>query len=57
MTEFSSSTTAKTDYNGRLNTDAILSLKPDTDLAAGYCNSFIFPDGVTKGHLPSCGEW
>ena len=47
---------AMVDYDGACNTAKILQLKPSTGYAAGYCNSFTFPDGKTKGYLPSLGQ-
>lgn len=44
------------DYNGARNTANILKVQPSTEYAAGYCSSFVFPDGKTKGHLPSAGQ-
>ena len=49
-------TTAEADYNGASNTEQILTLQPSTRYAAGWCNSYAFPDGVTKGYLPALGE-
>ena len=54
--------TALNDFNGVKNTDDIIRLNQSenqytTDKAAVYCKSYTFPDGVTKGYLPSCGEW
>ena len=49
-------TTAKADYNGAYNTQQIITLQPSTAYAAGACNAYTFPDGVTKGYLPACGE-
>ena len=53
----SSAIAAKTDYNGAGNTTKILKAQPNTNYAAGYCDSFVFPDGKTKGYLPSLGQW
>ena len=56
MTAISDETAAKADYNGSGNTANIIKMRPSTDYAAGYCNSFTFPDGKTKGFLPSLGQ-
>ena len=56
MTAISDIPAAKSDYDGAGNTAKILQVQPSTDYAAGYCNSFIFPDGKTKGFLPSLGQ-
>lgn len=47
---------AKADYDGAGNTANIMKLQPSTDYAVGYCNAFTFPDGRTKGFLPSLGQ-
>ena len=44
---------AKLDMKSVENTDNIMKLENRTGYAAGYCNSFPFPDGKTKGLLPS----
>lgn len=46
---------AKLDMKSVENTDNIMKLENRTGYAAGYCNSFIFPDGKTKGLLPALG--
>lgn len=56
MTGISDATAAKADYNGSGNTANIIKMQPSTDYAAGYCNAFTFPDGKTKGFLPSLGQ-
>ena len=56
MDATSSATEAKADYNGAGNTANILKMMLSTDCAAGYCNAFTFPDGSTKGFLPSLGQ-
>ena len=43
-------------YDGAGNTEKMLKAQPSTDYAAGYCNAFTFPDGKTKGYLPSLGQ-
>ena len=45
---------AKTDYNGKANTEAILSI--DKSEAAYTCANFVFPNGK-KGYLAAAGEW
>ena len=51
------STVAKTDYNGVTNTQNIVTkCQSATTYAAGWCNAYTFPDGVTKGYLPAAGE-
>ena len=47
---------AVSDYDGAGNTANILKLIPSTSYAAGYCNSFTYPNGKTKGYLPSLGQ-
>ena len=56
MTAISDQTAAKADYNGSGNTANIMRFQSSTSYAAGYCNSFTFPDGKTKGFLPSLGQ-
>ena len=49
--------TAKEDYNGKQNTDAIVAqLGSSETYAARYCREYTFPHGV-KGYLPALGEW
>ncbi|SEF86017.1 hypothetical protein [Parabacteroides chinchillae] len=49
--------TAKTDYNGKSNTEHIISqLGAGNAPAAGYCFNYIFPNGQ-RGYLPAVGEW
>ena len=57
MTAISDASSAKVDYNGRTNTTNIMKMQASTSYAAGACNAFTFPDGKTKGYLPSLGEW
>lgn len=57
MTAISDETKAKADYKGAENTANIMKLQSSTSYAAGWCNAFTFPDGKTKGHLPSLGEF
>ena len=47
---------ALSDYNGARNTADILLSVPSANYAAGWCDAFIFPDGKTKGFLPSLGQ-
>ena len=50
-------TVAKTDYSGAVNTQLIIEkCQPSSGYAAGWCNAYTFPDGVTKGYLPALGE-
>ena len=56
MTAISDRTAAKADYNGSGNTANIMKLRSSTAYAAGYCNAFTFPNGKTKGFLPSLGQ-
>ena len=56
MTAISSSTEAILDYDGAGNTARIMKMQPSTSYAAGYCNAFTFPDGKTRGYLPSFGQ-
>ena len=56
MKAISSSTAAIADYDGAGNTAKILQMQPSTRYAAGYCDAFVFPDGKTKGYLPSFGQ-
>lgn len=55
MTGISDGAQAKLDMKSSENTANIMKLQSGTDYAAGYCNSFIFPDGKTKGLLPAFG--
>lgn len=57
MTAISNETQAKADYKGKENTANIMKLQSSTSYAAGWANAFTFPDGTTKGHLPSLGEF
>lgn len=50
------SNTAKIDYNGKQNTNAIVSqLGMSETYAARYCKEYTFPHGV-QGYLPTLGE-
>ena len=55
MTTISDSSQAKLDMKSAENTANIMKLQSGTGYAAGYCNSFTFPDGKTKGLLPALG--
>ena len=55
MTAISDSSQAKLDMKSAENTANIMKLQSGTNYAAGYCNSFTFPDGKTKGLLPALG--
>ena len=57
MTAISDTAQAKLDMKSAENTANIMKLQSGTGYAAGYCNSFIFPDGKTKGLLPALGWW
>lgn len=54
VTTTQDSSIAKTDYNGKKNTDAIL--KVSTSGAAYLCANYTFPNGQ-KGYLPAIGEY
>ena len=56
MTPTKSLYEATADYDGAGNTAKILKIEPSASYAAGYCNAFAFPDGKTKGFLPSLGQ-
>ena len=48
---------AMLDCDGAYNTKMLLTMQCNNpDSAVGYCNSYVFPDGVTHGYLPSLGE-
>ena len=50
-------TVALTDYSGTTNTKLIVEkCQSSTKYAAGWCNAYTFPNGVTKGYLPAEGE-
>lgn len=55
MTAIDDSSQAKLDMKSAENTANIMKLQSGTGYAAGYCNSFTFPDGKTKGLLPALG--
>ena len=55
MTAISDTAQAKLDMKSAENTANIMKLQSETGYAAGYCNSFTFPDGKTKGLLPALG--
>ena len=57
VTTTTSSSVAKTDYEGVSNSSAIVSkYGKDTDYAAGWCQNFSFKNGK-EGYLDPCGEW
>lgn len=55
MTAIKDTAQAKLDMKSAENTANIMKLQSGTGYAAGYCNSFTFPDGKTKGLLPALG--
>ena len=55
MTAINDVAQAKLDMKSAENTANIMKLQSGTGYAAGYCNSFTFPDGKTKGLLPALG--
>ena len=55
MTGIKDKEQAKLDMKSAENTANIMKLQSGTDYAAGYCKSFTFPDGKTKGLLPALG--
>ena len=55
MTAIRNTAQAKLDMKSAENTANIMKLQSGTGYAAGYCNSFTFPDGKTKGLLPALG--
>ena len=55
MTAINYEAHAKLDMKSAENTANIMKLQSGTGYAAGYCNSFTFPDGKTKGLLPALG--
>lgn len=57
MTGIKDKEQAKLDMKSAENTANIMKLQSGTNYAAGYCNSFTFPDGKTKGLLPALGWW
>lgn len=57
MTAIGDIVQAKLDMKSAENTANIMKLQSGTGYAAGYCNSFTFPDGKTKGLLPALGWW
>ena len=57
MTAIGDIAQAKLDMKSAENTANIMKLQSGTNYAAGYCNSFTFPDGKTKGLLPALGWW
>lgn len=57
MESFTTKDQAITDMKSFENTVNMMKVQSGTGYAAGYCNSFTFPDGKTKGLLPSSGWW
>lgn len=57
MTAIGDTAQAKLDMKSAENTANIMKLQSGTGYAAGYCNSFTFPDGKTRGLLPALGWW
>ena len=55
MTAIKDEEQAKLDMKSAENTANIMKVQSGTNYAAGYCNSFTFPDGKTKGLLPALG--
>lgn len=55
MTAIKNAAQAKLDMKSSENTANIMKVQSGTGYAAGYCNSFTFPDGKTKGLLPALG--
>lgn len=55
MTAINDTAQAKLDMKSAENTANIMKLQSGKGYAAGYCNSFTFPDGKTKGLLPALG--
>lgn len=55
MTAIVDTAQATLDMKSAENTANIMKLQSGTGYAAGYCNSFTFPDGKTKGLLPALG--
>ena len=47
---------ALADYDGAGNTMKIIMVEGSNVFAAGYCDNFTFPDGKTRGYLPSLGQ-
>lgn len=55
---FNDKRTAKTDYDGFKNTESIANaFCKNYHFAAGWCREYTFPDGKTKGYLPSFGQF
>lgn len=57
LTSITNKSLAYNDMNAVKNTNNILKSQPSPSYAAGYCNSFVFPDNKTTGVLPSLGWW
>lgn len=56
-TRISDTEQAKLDMKSAENTANIMKFQSGKGYATGYCNSFTFPDGKTKGLLPALGWW
>lgn len=57
MESFTTKDQAITDMKSLENTASMIKVQSGTGYAAGYCNSFTFPDGKTQGLLPASGWW
>ena len=55
MTSVQDYTELNSDMKSTENTNNILKHVNNTSYAAGFCNSYIFPDGKTKGVIPAYG--
>lgn len=55
MTAISDAESAKTDFDGIINTANIMKMEPSTDCAAGWCTERTSPSGK-RGFLPSLGQ-
>ena len=55
MTSVQDYTALNSDMKSTENTNNILKVVNNTSYAAGFCNSYIFPDGKTKGVIPAYG--
>ena len=57
MSSMGSESWAKSDMKSATNTSKMLEFNGWNTYAAGYCASYTFPDGKTKGLLPALGWW
>ena len=57
MSSIGSENLAKLDMKSATNTSKMLKFNGWNTYAAGYCASYTFPDGNTKGLLPALGWW